>query len=50
MQDTGELVDDDRAAGDVSGEGGTAGNVVTGPVQGFQEVAELLALMRVRAR
>lgn len=38
VQDAAEGVDDDGAAGDVSGEGGAAGDV-GGPVEGFQEAA-----------
>lgn len=46
VQDAAERVDDDRAAGDMSGEGGAAGDV-GGTSEGVQEGAELLALVRV---
>ncbi|KFG72488.1 hypothetical protein FM21_16380 [Streptomyces mutabilis] len=46
VQDTAERVDDDRGAGDVSGEGGAAGDV-GGTVEGGQESAELRALVRM---
>jgi len=46
VQDASDVVDDDRAASDVSGEGGAAGDV-GGPVEGGKESAELLALVRV---
>jgi hypothetical protein len=46
VQDAAERIDDDRAAGDVSGEGGAAGDI-GGTVEGAQEAAELRAFVRV---
>ncbi|WP_256095613.1 hypothetical protein [Streptomyces sp. EN23] len=46
MQNVAERIDDDRAAGDVPGEGGAAGDV-GGTFEGVQEGAELLTLVGV---